>query len=64
MANVITLDEDIKAREEFRYKCLIEEFGLEEAKKIMEAEIDEDEITDPELLEIINNGGTLENDGQ
>ena len=64
MANVITIDEDIKERNDFRYQCLIDTFGLEEAKKIMETDVEEGEITDEDLLEIIANAGTLENDRQ
>ena len=64
MAGVITIDEDIKQMNDFRYQCLVETFGVEEAKKIMAQDTDNDEITDKDLLDIIDNAGTLENDRQ
>ena len=62
--SAIILDEDLKARNDFRYQTLIETFGLEEAKKIMEVDVEEGEITDQDLIKIIENAGTLENDRQ
>lgn len=64
MANAVVLDEDLKELSDFRYQCLVKHFGKEEADKLVNVDEDEEEITDPELLEIIENAGTLENDRQ
>lgn len=48
------MDEDIQAMSDFRYKTLVEQFGKEEADKIINGD-DEDVTLDSEAEESIEN---------
>lgn len=60
MVGAITLDEDLFEREQSRAEILKRVLGEERANKILNAEQDEDDIEDEELLGFIENAGTLD----
>ena len=61
---VVTLDDDWEFMEERRKEILINVLGKDRASKLIDIPEKEEDIKEEDLLEIIENAGTLENDGQ
>ena len=61
---VVTLDNDWEELHNTRKEIMERVLGKERASKLIDIPDDEEEITDKELLGIIENAGTLENDRQ
>ena len=61
---VVTLDGDWEELHNTRKEIMERVLGKERASKLIDIPDDEEEITDKELLGIIENAGTLENDRQ
>ena len=57
MAKAITLDEDLKSMNDFRYQCLVKTFGKAEADKIVNTSVNEKDITDKDLITVGTKAG-------